>query len=48
MQCAFGDVNEDFNKVIERLAKEAEAGIDGLTISPLINTDRKGGAFLVY
>ena len=44
---AFGEINEDFEKVIKRIAKEAAAGIDGLTISPLINTDRKGGAFRI-
>ena len=44
---AFREINEDFEKVIKRLAKEAAAGIDGLTISPLINTDRNGGAFRI-
>ena len=29
-------MNEDFETVIKRLAKKAAAGIDGLTISPLI------------
>jgi len=42
---AFGDVNEDLEKVIKCLAKEAAAGIDGLTISPHLNADRKMGAF---
>jgi len=41
----FGEVNEDFVKIIRTLAKHAAAGDDGMTISPLINTDRKGGAF---
>jgi hypothetical protein len=44
---AFGDVNEALEKVLKRVAKAAAAGIDGLTISPLINTDRKGGAFRI-
>ena len=41
----FGEINEDFEKVIRTLAREAAAGRDGMAISPLINTDRKGGAF---
>ena len=41
----FGEINEDFEKVIRTLAKEAAAGQDGMAVSPLINTDRKGGAF---
>ncbi len=36
----FGEINE----MIRPLAKEASSGDDGLKISPLINTDRKGGA----
>ena len=44
---AFGEVNEDFKKDLKRLAKEAAAEIDGLAISLLINTDRKGGAFRI-
>ena len=41
----FGEIGEDFDKVITRLAREAAAGDHGLRISPLVNTDRKGGAF---
>ncbi|KAL9183104.1 hypothetical protein ACHAXT_004891 [Thalassiosira profunda] len=41
----FGEVNKDFEKVIKVLARHAAASDDGLTISPLINTDRKGGAY---
>ena len=41
----FGELGEDFEKVIKRLAREAAAGDDGITISPLRNTDRKGGAY---
>ena len=44
---AFGDVNEALEKVLKQVAKAAAAGTDGLTISPLINTDRKGGAFRI-
>ena len=40
----FGDINEDFDKVITILAQEAAAGDHGLRISPLVNNDRKGGA----
>jgi hypothetical protein len=45
----FGDVNEALEKVLKlkQVAKAAAAGTDGLTISPLINTDRKGGAFQI-
>ena len=42
---AFGDINEDADKIIRRLAREAASGDDGMTISPLVNTDRKGGAY---
>ena len=41
----FGEINEDFEKVILTMAREAAAGEDGMTVSPLVNTDRKGGAF---
>ena len=37
---AFGDVNEALEKVLKQVAKAAAAGTDGLTISPLINTER--------
>ena len=40
----FGEINEDFEKVIGTLAREAAAGEDGMAVSPLVNTDRKGGA----
>ena len=39
----FGEIGEDFTKIIRLLAREAASGDDGLTISPLVNTDRKGG-----
>ena len=41
---AFAEINEDGKKLIKRLANMAAAGNDGLTISTLLNTDRKGGA----
>jgi hypothetical protein len=41
----FGEIGEDFEKVIRILAREAASGDDGMTISPLVNTDKKGGAF---
>jgi hypothetical protein len=41
---AFAEINEDGKKLIKRLANMAAVGNDGLTISPLLNTDRKGGA----
>jgi hypothetical protein len=36
---AFGDVNEALEKVLKQVAKVAAAETDGLTISPLINTE---------
>ena len=41
----FGKVSEDFEKIIRTLARMAAASDVSLTISPLVNTDRKGGAF---
>ena len=41
----FGEINEDFDKIIFTLAREAASGENGMSISPLINSDRKGGAF---
>ncbi|EJK52747.1 hypothetical protein THAOC_27949, partial [Thalassiosira oceanica] len=39
-----GEINEDFERVIKRLARAAAAAGDhGLKISPLVNNDRKGG-----
>ena len=43
----FGEINEDFDKTIKILAREAAAGIDGMNVSPLVNTNRKGGAFTI-
>lgn len=40
-----GEIEEDFEKVIKVLARAAASGDEGLTISPLVNTDRKGGAY---
>ena len=41
----FGEINEDFDRVLKRIARAAAAGDHGLRISPLVNNDRKGGAF---
>jgi len=41
----FGEINIDFDKILRQLARKAAAGDHGLRISPLINNDRKGGAF---
>ena len=41
----FGEINKDFERIIQLIAREAAAGDDGIKISPLINTDRKGGAY---
>jgi hypothetical protein len=43
----YREINKDFNKVIQQLAREAAAGHNGLTILPLINTDKKGGAYQI-
>ncbi len=39
----FGKVKKDYKTLISMLAREAAAG-DGMWISPLVNSDRKGGA----
>ena len=44
---AIGEVNEDLDKVTQCLAREAASIEQGLTISPLVNTDRKGGAYSI-
>ena len=41
----FGEINQDFDKTIKILAQEVAAGEDDPSMSPLVNTDRKGGAF---
>ena len=41
----FGEINKDFDKIIQRLAREAASSDDGMKISPLIYTDRKGCAY---
>ena len=43
----FGEINEDFDKTIQKLAREALAGHDGITILPLLNTDKKGGEYRI-
>ena len=46
-RCAggFGKINKDFEKVLKVLAREVASGTAGLSISPLANNDRKGGAY---
>eukprot|EP00956_Cyclotella_meneghiniana_P033541 scaffold96838_cov62-Cyclotella_meneghiniana.AAC.2 len=41
----FREVKKDFEKILKTLVRLAAAGEDGVSISPLCNTDRKGGAF---
>ena len=41
----FGEIGQDFAKVVKILAREAASGNYGVTILPLVNTDRKRGAF---
>ena len=42
----FGEINKDFEKIVQRLAREEAASSDvEITISPLISTDRKGGTY---
>ena len=43
----WAQVNEDLDKVIQCLAREAASTEEGLIISPLVNTDRKGGAYCI-
>ena len=42
----FGEMNKDFEKVIKLLARETAAIYDGIGISPLANSDKKGGAYI--
>ena len=44
---AFGEVNKDFEKLLRTMAKLASSGEDGMSISPLRNLDKKGGAFAI-
>ena len=44
---AFGEVNVDLDKVIQCLAREAASTDEGLTISPLVSMERKGGAYRI-
>jgi hypothetical protein len=43
----FGKVNIDYKTLISALAREAAAGDNGMWISPLVNWDRKGGAYQI-
>ena len=44
---AFGDVNDGVEKLVKVLARNAVKTDDILSVSPLVNTDRKGGAFAI-
>ena len=41
----FSEINKYFDRTIKILAREAAAGNNCMSVSPLVNTDRKGGAF---
>ncbi len=43
----FGEVNKDYETFITKLAQKAISGDVGMWISPLVNSDRKGGAFQI-
>jgi hypothetical protein len=43
----FSKVNKDYKSLISTLAREAAAGDDGMQIFPLVNLDRKGGAYQI-
>ena len=43
----YGKVNKDYETLITMLAWEAATGDDGMRISPLVNSDRKGGAYQI-
>ena len=39
----FGDVNDGVEKLVKELVRNAVNSDDGLSVSPLVNTDMKGG-----
>jgi len=43
----FGETGKDFNAVSKLLAREAATGNNGMIVSPLVNTNRKGGAYVI-
>ena len=43
----FGEINRDFEQTIVALAKEMAASDFGRPLSPLMITEKKGGAFLI-
>ena len=43
----FGKVGRDFDKMVGVLAKAAAASDDGMSVSPLHNLNRKGGAAMI-
>ena len=40
---AFGDVNDGVEKLVKVLVRNVMNSDNGLSVSPLVNTDRKGG-----
>ena len=44
---ALRDVNDGVKKLVKVLARNAVNADDGYSASPLVNTDRKGGAFAI-
>ncbi len=43
----FREVNKDYKTLISMVAREAAAGDDGVRISPLVNSDKKRGAYQI-
>lgn len=43
----FGEINRDYEILLKKLAREAATGDEGMRISPLVNSDRKGGALQI-
>ncbi len=43
----FREVNKVYKTLITKFAQETAAGDSGMWISPLVNSDRKGGAFQI-
>ena len=41
----FCEINGDFERTIKILARKAAAREDSMSVCPLVNTDRMGGAF---
>ncbi len=43
----FGEVNKNYETLISTLAREAAAGDNSMWITPLVNLDKKGGAYQI-